>query len=228
MLILFLVPVLFSACRSGADGCADVAFVGDSITVGHRASRLSETFAAFVSRELKEDGLDIESRLFISVNPDRNAAVVREAMSGAPEIVVLELGVHSVIEGHISADAFRARYRVLLDCVAARDTIAVVGTIPWLGWDADSEEFSRAALFSEIIRQEADRKEVGVADLWTATKLNSSFLSRPGDRFFLPPYHGDSFHPGDAGHALIARLYLEQLRDALERPPDRPYERSCG
>jgi lysophospholipase L1-like esterase len=235
ILVLFLALALLSSCGSEEgpisdfnDGRARVAFMGDSITMGYLASRPSKAFTSLVASSLTEMGLETESELFVSVNPRRNVAFAQDTMADDPDIVLIEVGVHAVLTEDLTEDEFRAGYRRILDCIIGGDTVVVVGTVPWLGWDRAGRTYARAASFSEIIRQEAAEKDAEVADLWTATTLRDDLLSRPEDRAYFPPHHGDSFHPGDEGHALIARLYVEQLRDALKRPPERPYERECG
>jgi lysophospholipase L1-like esterase len=234
ILVLLLALLLLSGCQSEEEeiadfngGSADIVFLGDSITLGYLASRPSNTFTSRVTAELDKAGLRTESRLFVSIDPWRNLEIAGAAMAGDPDVIVVELGVHSTLMTDITEEVFRAGYRLLLDCIVGGDTVVVVGTVPWLAWDRDSREYEKAAALSEIIKEEAAQKDVKVADLWTATTLHDDFISGREDRSFLPPFRGDSFHPGDAGHALIARLYLEELRDALERPPDRPYERTC-
>jgi len=233
--ILFLVTLfLLPGCRSEDGriaefngGRASIVFLGDSITIGYLASRPSNTFAALVEADLNDEGLQTQSQIFISVDPNTNLPVTANAMATDPDIVVVELGVHSVAAGDITEDVFRTLYGQLLDCVAGGDTVVVAGTVPWLGWERDSPAYEKAALLSEVIKQEAAKNDVAVADLWSATRLREGFVSSAEDPSFLPPYRGDSFHPADAGHALIARVYLEELRDELKRPPERPSEREC-
>ncbi|MDI6858583.1 MAG: SGNH/GDSL hydrolase family protein [Dehalococcoidia bacterium] len=234
VLLLLIALLSLSGCRSEDGriaefngGHASIVFLGDSITIGYLASRPSNTFHAIVEAGLNDEGLRTQSQLFISVDPNTNLPVTVNAMATDPDVVIVEFGVHSVAAGDITEGVFRRLYGQILDCVAGDGTVVVAGTVPWLGWERDSPAYEKAALLSEVIKQEAAKKDVGVADLWSATKLREGFVSSAEDPSFLPPYRGDSFHPADAGHALIARVYLEELRDELKRPPERPYEREC-
>jgi hypothetical protein len=206
---------------------AGIAFLGDSITLGMLASSRSNTFVSLVTQDLERRGVDEEVRVFISLDPKQGPSAAALAMKENRDFVVIELGVHATVTEQITPDQFRQICADLLDCVAGDETIIVVGTVPWLGWSPDSTFYSRAELFSQIIAEEAAKRQVAVADLWSATKLRQDLISTPQDHAFLSPNHGDAFHPGDAGHAVIARVYDDALAGELANPPQRPYQRSC-
>ena len=96
-----------------------------------------------------------------------------------------------------------------------------------LGWAAVDLAYERADEFSQIIAQEAAKREVAVADLWSATKLRLQFISTPQDRTFLGFGFGDNFHPNDAGHAVIAKAYENAIASQLDNPPRRSFDRQC-
>ncbi|MGD0766322.1 MAG: SGNH/GDSL hydrolase family protein [Dehalococcoidia bacterium] len=204
-----------------------IAFVGDSVTLGWYASSLSKSFYGLVARAVLGSDDRQAAHVFISVDPATDLAAASDAAKDNSHFVIIELGVHATGDDTITPDAFRLAYGALLDCLVGGDTIAVAGTVPWLGWEAGSERYARAAQFSQIIIEEAARKQVAVADLWSATSLRRDLLSKPEDSTFVWPYRGDNSHPGDAGHAVIAQLYENALASELANPPERPYEKQC-
>jgi GDSL-like Lipase/Acylhydrolase family len=143
------------------------------------------------------------------------------------KVVIIELGVHAAIDQQLAYDDFRSLYASLLDCVTGGDTIVVAGTVPWLGFAAVTPDYERADALSQIIAEEAAKRQVAVADLWSATKLRLGLISTPQDSTFLGSGHGDNFHPNDAGHAVIAQVYEQAIDQELAQPPNRPFSRQC-
>ncbi|MBE3111208.1 MAG: SGNH/GDSL hydrolase family protein [Acidobacteria bacterium] len=228
---VFLLPAvlamaLFLTPRDIAFHGGSIAFIGNSVTVGASASDPSKSFASLLTAFLDERHPE-KRRIFISVDPARDLGAASEAMRDDREFVIIELGVHAVVDPNISADDFRQLYASILDCVTGGDTIVVAGTIPWLAWAAVDPLYERADLFSRIIAEEAAKRQVAVADLWSATKLRLNLISTPQDRTFLSDGRGDNFHPNDAGHAVIAKTYEEAIVAALANPPNRPFDRQC-
>ena len=110
-----------------------VAFIGDSVTLGGNASAPEKDFVSLVTGYIDSLSGDQNRSVFLSFDPatDRNAAA--QAMQHDRRFVIVELGVHAVIDQSISADEFRQMYGSILDCVTGGDEIVVAGTIPWLG-----------------------------------------------------------------------------------------------
>ncbi len=206
---------------------AEIAFIGDSLTLGAAASSVSKDFAALVTRDIQSRDPDDKGSLFISVDPDTDLAITSRAMRHDRTVVIIEIGVHAANDLQVSADEFRQTYGALLDCVTDSHTIVVAGTIPWLGFAAVTPTYERADAFSQIIAEEAAKRDVAVADLWGATKLRLELISTPQDSTFVDDGHGDNIHPNDAGHALIAQLYDDAIAKELADPPNRPFDRQC-
>jgi hypothetical protein len=204
-----------------------IAFIGDSLTIGGNASSPSNTYASLVTGYIDSRAGDQQRSMFLSFDPLTDRAAAARAMKHDRRIVVIEIGVHAVIDQSITADQFRQLYGSLLECVTGGTTIVVAGTIPWLGWAAVDPLYERADEFSTIIKQEAVKRQVAVADLWSATKLRLNLISTPQDHTFLGSGRGDNFHPNDAGHAVIAQAYERAITLVLEHPPKRPYDRQC-
>ncbi len=229
---VFLLPavlamaLLFASCEAGS-APGPLAFIGDSLTLGADASMPPNAFASLVTGYVDQAKGDQQRAVFISFDPSTDLKVASQAMERDRQIVIIELGVHSVIDQSISADDFRQLYGSLLDCVTGDDTVVVAGTIPWLGWAAVTPEYERATLFSQIIIQEAAKRQVAVADMWSATKLRLNLISTPQDSTFLGGGQGDNFHPNDAGHAVIAQVYDQALASQFANPPKRSFDRKC-
>jgi len=223
--IAIAMVVALSACGSGGSG--SIAFIGDSLTTGANASSQTNSFVSLVTSYIDERSPKEQRIYFLSYDPLKDPAVAAKAMKHDRRFVIIELGVHAVIDDAISPDQFRQLYGSILDCVTGGDTIVIAGTIPWLGWAAITPTYERADLFSQIIAQEAVKRQVAVADLWSATKLRLNLISTPQDPTFLGAGHGDNFHPNDAGHAVIAQAYEQVLAAELAHPPDRPFDRQC-
>ena len=226
LIALVLLALLLMAKEVLYDDAGTV-FLGDSITLGMAASNRSNTFVSLLTQDLDRRGVHEKTGEFISVDPARSLAVAAHAMKKDRSFVFIEFGVHAAVDEQITPDEFQQLYANLLDCVVDDGTIVVAGTVPWLGWAPDDAVYSRAEEFSQIISQEAAKRDVAVADLWSATKLRTDLISTPQDGAFLAPHHGDSFHPGDAGHAVIAGVYAKALAEEMASPPNRSYQRTC-
>jgi lysophospholipase L1-like esterase len=226
LLLLFLMVPFFTAREVSRDP-AGIAFIGDSITMGGAASSPAKTFTSLVTEDLDLRGAQETEHTYISLDPNSDLTVAAQAATQAPHFVIIELGVHAALAESVSPDQFRQTYASLLDCVSSGGAIVVAGTIPWLGWAPDSSAYARVEQFSRIIAEEAAKRQVAVADLWSATNLNQKVLSSPNDYAFLGSQHGDNFHPGDAGHALIAQVYAKAIDGARARPSNQPSEMVC-
>jgi hypothetical protein len=217
------IPTPTSQPQSGAG----IAFVGDSVTLGWYASTVAKTYFSLVSQTIDERVGPRAAGMFISIDPVNDLAVAAEAARQNSQFIIIELGVHFMAMDGWTPDAFRDRYASLLDCVVGDSTIVVAGTIPWLGWKPGSLAYVRAEIESRIIAEEAAKRQVAVADLWSAMRLRPELVSRHQDGTFLWPFRGDNTHPGDAGHAVIAWMYVKALAEEIANPPQRPYERQC-
>lgn len=206
---------------------AGIAFIGDSLTLGAAATSPEHAFPSLVSEDLDELGVEEEARLFLSFDPSTDIVAARDAMKHDRRFVIIELGVHAVINQQLTAAQFRLMYASLLDCVTGGDTVVVAGTVPWIGFSLDSIDYQRGDLFSQIIAQEASKRGVAVADIWDATKLQLSLISTPLDKTFLGTGEGDNIHPNNAGHAVIAQVYEQAIKKELADPPNRPFDRQC-
>jgi len=194
-----------------------VVFIGDSVTMGAFVSTPENMFAVRVQHDLRARGLDATSDSEWTLDPYSDLLASRRIAASHRKLIIVELGVHWAA---FDAAQFREVYGAMLDCLAGSGATVVVGTIPWLNWRPDTPAYFEMAFFSQIIRQEAAKRGIAVADLWAATDRREDAISRPDQACFTgPTCRGDNFHPGDVGHALIADAYSRALDVALASPP---------
>jgi lysophospholipase L1-like esterase len=208
-------------------GVAPVVFMGDSITMGAWVSSAENMFVNRVWQALQARGVKGPDENLWTSDAFTDLATAQKAAVRNRKLIVVEVGVHW--EPVFDDAGFRKAYAAMLDCLQGSGAIVVVGTIPWLGWAPDSPTYAKMSRFSEIIREEAARRDIEVADLWAATDGREDAISRPDQPCFpSPTCRGDNYHPGDVGHALIAEAYVEALSRALANPPYREYEFRCS
>jgi hypothetical protein len=203
---------------------APVVFIGDSVSMGAFVSTPENMFVVRVQRDLRARGLDATNDTEWTLAPYSDLLAARKIAASHRKLIIVELGVHWAA---FDAAQFREVYGAMLDCLAGSGATVVVGTIPWLNWQPDSPVYFEMAYYSQIIRQEAAKRGIAVADLWAATDGRADAISRPDQPCFTEPTcRGDNYHPGDVGHALIAEAYSRALDAALASPPP-PSEGRC-
>jgi hypothetical protein len=202
-----------------------VVFIGDSVTMGAFVSTPENMFVVRVQRDLRARGLEATNDTEWTLDPYSDLLAARKAAASHRKLIIVELGVHWAA---FDAAQFREVYGAMMDCLAGSGATVVVGTIPWLNWRPDSPVYFEMAYYSQIIRQEAAKRGIAVADLWAATDRRADAISRPDQPCFTEPTcRGDNYHPGDVGHALIAEAYTRALDAALANPP-RPNDGRCN
>jgi hypothetical protein len=177
--------------------------------LGAGASSDDRRFVSLVERRLTPDHWVASDRIVISAFGGLRGDLdnTREVLQSSAGLIVVEVGAHAAIEDQASSlDAYRSAYGLMLDCLQASGAAVVVGTVPWLYWPRSSPVYARADELSEIIRQEAAKRQIPVADLWRATKDRGEYIS------------SDGMHPNDDGHQLIADLYWRQIEPQLSIP----------
>jgi lysophospholipase L1-like esterase len=192
-----------------------VIYLGDSVTQGAFASTPRNMYVWRVYYELKRRGIDPTNDVKWSFDPYSDLINARAIAGQHRQWVFVEVGVHWA---SFTEAEFREVYGAMLDCLAGGSVRVVVGTIPWLNWPADQPLYQKMATFSQIVREEAAKRGVAVADLWAYTNRNPDAVSRPGQLCFMSATcHGDDYHPGDVGHALIAAAYGAAIDVALSQ-----------
>jgi len=194
-----------------------VLFMGDSITMGAFVSAPENMFIVRVQRYLKTRGLDATNDTVWTLDPSSDLRAAQKIAASHRRLIIVEIGVHWAA---FDAVQFREVYGAMLDCLAGSGATVVVGNIPWLNWPPGTPVYFEMAYYSQIIREEAARRGIAVADLWAATDRRDDAISRPGQPCFASPdCEGDNFHPNDTGHALIAAAFEKALDVALAGPP---------
>lgn len=208
-----------------------VVFMGDSVAWGAWASSWDHAFVSLVRDDLKSRGIDDPFELLITMTAYNDLASSQKAANRYRSLIIVEVGVHwaDVYE----SGQFRQLYGMMLDCLQGSGATVVVGTIPWLGWEPVTAQYAKMRLFSQIIREEASKRGIAVADLWAATDKREEALSQPGQPCLMGGVmgrgcDGDGYHPGDIGHALIAKAYAKALDVALANPPTYQYANRCN
>lgn len=232
--VVALTAIAFASCDSSSGDSATptpatvvpVVFVGDSVTWGAYASTKENMFPRLLWADLQAIGVQGPNKTIWTMTPPDDLAAIRKAVNGERKIIIVEIGVHWGYE--LDETQFRETFPAALDCLAGSGAIVVVGTIPWLAWEPGSEMYAKMELFSRIIREEAAKRAIAVADLWTATADRPETISVPGEPcFWAPGCAGDGFHPGDIGHATIADAYYKALVPLLAAPPKAGYVDRC-
>ncbi len=201
-----------------------VVFMGDSVTMGAFASTPDNAFVVRVDNDLKARGIDATNDCVWTLDPYSDLKNAKRVAGEHRQLIILEIGVHWAA---FDAAQFRELYGSTLDCLAGSGARLVVGTIPWLNWQPGTPVYFEMAFDSQIIREEAAKRGIPVADLWAATDRRADAISRPGQPCFIAPTcQGDNYHPSDIGHALIAEAYARALDVALANPPH-PHEERC-
>lgn len=190
---------------------APIIFFGDSITSGAGSTSDDASFAGVLEQRLVDAGVvragDYEVVISALGGQIVDLRFAQDIGRAPRSLVVVEIGAHSVVEDQgLSAVDFRAGYGLMLDCLQGTGARVVVSTVPTLGWDQTNPLYARAEGRSTIIRDEADRRGIPVADVWDAMKDRHDLLSQ------------DAFHPSDAGHRMIADLFWRQIEPLLGKP----------
>jgi len=194
-----------------------VVFMGDSVTMGAYASAPEKMFVWLVHHDLQTRGIDATNDVIWTLDPYSDLRNAQRVAAEHRKLIIVEVGVHWAAFG---ATQFRQVYGAMLDCLAGSGATVAVGTIPWLNWPPATPVYFEMAHYSQIIREEAAKRGIAVADLWAATDSRTDAISRPGQPCFSSrDCQGDNYHPNDTGHALIAAAYAKALDVALASPP---------
>ncbi len=187
----------------------DVAFFGDSVTIGAGASDTDRGFASILRKRLSAESRLGSSQVVVSAFGGLHGDLenVRAVLRKRPGLIVVEVGAHSAVQDQaIPMATFRSVYGLMLDCLQGTGAMVVVGTTPWLHWPRNDPTYARAAAVSEVIGEEAAKRGIPVADIWDAMKDRAAYVS------------WDGMHPNDGGHELIADLYWRQIKPPVSTP----------
>lgn len=192
--------------------------IGDSLTRGLFASSEKNTYRNVLFSKLQERyPMLIHTTFWNGVCTLGGLEEQWSSWPGQPDILFIELGINDLGNEDcilIPDEVWQQHYGAMLDRIQqdAPGVQIVVGTIPWSGWKPGTDIYRRAQLFNTWIIAEAGKRNVPVADLWSATVGREDGLSRPEESSVFPPYHGDNFHPNDRGHQRLAETFFNAYR----------------
>lgn len=188
--------------------------LGASDATGVGAVPLSEGYVYLIQRDL-DRRLPRVLLLNLGVPGARTAVIMEQARLArqggiAADLVTLWTGANDLISGE-DPQRFRHELRALVSLVKEdlSDTV-VMATLPDLTQlprfrerPSPSVTHERLVLFNRVIAQEAGRAEARLVDLF-ASPMREELVFGP-----------DGFHPNNAGHREIARLFLHAILPGL-------------
>jgi lysophospholipase L1-like esterase len=129
------------------------------------------------------------------------------------------VGLNDVSKGTIPEADWAVQYKALLVDMKATGATVIACTMFWGGIKDTHPNYAKYLRFNAIIAAAATATGATVADLWTATSNCDACISQAEQiSYFSPHYHGDNFHPSDAGHALIAETIFSVVAGAAHGP----------
>jgi len=180
--------------------------VGDSLTVGLYAAG-NHGFAYMVADALPQYSLEIAAVTGDGID-STIAQLPVELAEHHPTLVTVEVGINNL--GNMDKPTFLRKYVKLLHILrdnGYHDVIAC--TVPWTGQSADTDTYTRALEFNQVISSVTPSLGYTVADCWGATVGHYEYLSAI-----------DGFHPNRDGHRAIADAILRAILRPVHWLPD--------
>lgn len=205
-IFLFL---LFSLSYQPAQSAARprLLVMGDSLTVG--------LFATSEQNGFKHHLADLLSADLGSCYGPQLAQVVdcwERYQAWQPDIVVIEVGLNDVSSPQSADSDWTAVYADLVEDIQATGAMVVITTM-FHGVASSHPNYATYEHYNGHITSIANERHAILADVWAATRDCADCISQPGTPSpFAPYWEGDSFHPSDAGHLLIAETIYQLLQ----------------
>ncbi len=190
--------------------------IGDSYTIGTGATP-QESWPSVLTKKLKAQGFSI----VLVANPAHAGWTTKEAInlelpvfeSAHPNFATLMIGVNDWVQ-EISAETFRERLTFLMDrmlAVLPDKSRFLVVNIPDFSVVPQGQRFSHKrdiaagiAQFNAIIKEEAERRQLSVIDIYTLSQEMKNDRSR---------ISGDGLHPSAPEYANWAqKIYAPAFR----------------
>lgn len=197
-LIMILLPFVFSSEISAGGGTIPkpnkIMVLGDSLTRGLYASSETRTFASLLATEF-----DAELARIPGVDLSGAEKHWIDSKHWGADLVIIEIGLNDVSNQSINETDWAKRYANLV--YEIKQTGSAVVTCTMFNSDRlGHPQYDRYLRFNQYIR---DGGGV-IADLWTATEdcdcISDPAVASP----YAPDWAGDTFHPNDLGHRVIA------------------------
>ena len=194
-------------------------FLGDSITEGHGASSLENTYWNIIKREcgLEEargygiGGTRIAKQSTASENPIWNLDFIGRypEMDDDADVVVIFGGTNDYGHGDAklgemsdrSSYTFYGACHTLFEGIINKypeATIVVMTPLHRDGEEIAREGYATLARYVEIIKEVAEYYSLPTLDLWRVSGI------QPSVPIIKEKYMPDGLHPNDAGHRIIA------------------------
>lgn len=145
-----------------------------------------------------------------------------DVLPNSPDLIVVQFHTNDVTGGSgspTSDDTFRRQTADLMDLLTdsgRSPRLVVWQNNVWCNWGSGDVYWNRAVTFNTIMSEEASRRGIPVADIWSDCAGKTSYLSTPSDVSAFPPgYAGDNFHYGDVGHDAIATVVFAAIQTAI-------------
>ncbi len=175
--------------------------IGDSLTAGVGVTSSTDTFPYLLSKKWATSGKNIEL-LNLAVPGARSQDVIdsqlQKTIDTDPDIVTVLIGIND-IQGFVSADTFKQNEEKIINELTSRtDAKIILVNIPYLGtddlipWPYNWIYHIRTREFNDIIKNIAQKKNLILVDLYTATKEQSTRHSEY--------YSVDQLHPSAKGY----------------------------
>ena len=180
--------------------------VGDSLTVWLYAAG-NHGFAHMVADALPQYQLEIAAVTGDGID-NTIAQLPLELAEHRPALVTVEVGINNL--GNMGKPTFLRKYVKLLHILrdnGYHDVIAC--TVPWTGQSTDTDAYTRALEFNQVISSVTPSLGYTVADCWGATVGHYEYLSDV-----------DGFHPNRDGHRAIADAILSAILRPVHWLPD--------
>lgn len=206
-----------AGCGSDHNSTGEFEYVamGASDAVGIGASPLTNGYVYLIQDALKQDGRDV-GLLNLGI-PGAETDEVQNlelpvAVDDEPELVTVFTGVNDVIAG-IGTEDFRNDFGEIAETLANETNALVVianipdlTTLPKFREDPDPDvTLARIGAFNAIIAEECAKYGIPVVDAFSANIQDFQVSD-------------DGFHPNDAGHRLLADLFIPVIRANLPPP----------
>lgn len=215
--ILFVLLALLVTCQPARGVTRPRLLVlGDSLSVGLYATSEQNGF-----KHVLADLLEADLASCRGSNLQHVVTCWEQYQAWQPEIVVIEIGLNDVsnFNGLAMSEAdWIATYDDFVADIKATGAQVVVTTL-FHGRPSHHSLYTTYERYNDHIATIAANRGVILADVWTATKTCPNCISQPGIISpWSPGWQGDSFHPSDAGHRLIAETIFAAMPQPIYLP----------
>jgi lysophospholipase L1-like esterase len=211
--VALLCGIILSGCGdNSSNGEFEYVALGASDATGVGATPFTEGYVFEIQNELEKDGRDV-GLLNLGI-PGAESDEIRNlevpvAIEEEPELITITVGGNDIVNGVSIEDFLNDVSGMLSDLTSKTDAVIVIATIPnltqlprFLETPKPEVTLARVQQFNAVIIDQARIYGVPVVDLFNQD-INAFVVT------------DDGFHPNDAGHQLIADLFLGTIRPLI-------------